>query len=121
MTTQEVATQLVDLCKQGEYLKAVQTLYADDILSVEAIPGPDGSREMKGLEAVIGKTNWFMANHETHGGSVEGPMVAGNFFCVRFTLEVTFKPTGARNTIDELGIYQVKDGKVIREEFFYGG
>jgi hypothetical protein len=120
MTTQEVANKLVALCKGGKFLEAVQSLYSTDIVSVEAVPGPDGSREMKGLDAVVGKTHWWQDNHEVHSSSIEGPLVATSHFAVRFTIDATFKPTGVRTAMDEIGIYQVKDGKVIREEFFYG-
>ncbi len=119
MTTQEVAQELTDLCKAGKFMEAIDKLYSNDIVSVEAAAGPDGSREMTGLDAVKGKANWWEANHEIHGGSLEGPLVAGSHFTVRMTFDVTFKPTGARNTMDELAVYQVKDGKIVREEFFY--
>ena len=101
-------------------MEAVETLYAQDVVSVEAMTPPGGTRETSGLEGVIGKGKWWAENHEIHSASVEGPMVAGSHFCVRFTLDVTFKPSGNRMQMDELGIYQVKDGKVSREEFFYG-
>jgi hypothetical protein len=119
MTTQEVAQKLVALCKEGKFMEAVESLYAQDIVSVEAMAMPGGSRETAGLEAVVGKGKWWVENHEVHRASVEGPLVAGNHFCVRFTLDVTNKPSGRRMNLDELGIYQVKDGKVVREEFFY--
>ena len=119
MTTQEVAQKLVELCGQGKFKDAVQSLYAQDIVSIEASAPPGGSRESAGLEAVIGKGEWWESNHEVHGLKLEGPIVAGNHFCVRFTIDVTFKPTSRRHTMDELGVYEVKDGKVIREEFFY--
>ena len=120
MTTQEIANQLVALCQQGKFMEAIQSLYAEDIVSVEAMAMPGASREASGLPAIIGKANWWQENHEVHSASVEGPMVAGSHFCVRFTLDATFKPTGQRMPMDELGIYQVKDGKIVREEFFYG-
>jgi hypothetical protein len=120
MTTQEVGKQLVELCMRGKFEEAVKTLYSKDIVSVEAVPMPDGSREAKGLDAVMGKTQWWVANHEVHSSTVEGPLTAGAHFCVRFTMDVTNKPSGKRIAMDELGIYEVKDGKVIREEFFYG-
>lgn len=120
MTTQEVAGQLVGLCKQGKFTEAIQSLYSPDIVSVEATPMPDGSREMKGLEAVLGKAHWWESNHEIHSASVEGPMVAGSHFCVRFTMDITNKPSGKRMTMDELAVYQVKDGRIIQEDFFYG-
>jgi len=119
MTTQEIANELVSLCSKGKFMEAVQALYSPDIVSVEAAPGPDGAREVKGIDAVRGKGVWWMENHEIHNTSVEGPLVAASHFCVRFKLDVTFKPTGKRMEMDELGIYEVKGGKIVREEFFY--
>lgn len=37
----------------------------------------------------------------------------------RFAFELTFKPTGERRTMDEIGLFTVVDGKIAREEFFY--
>lgn len=120
MATQEIAKKLVELCQQGKFEEAIKSLYSKDIVSVEAIPMPDGSRESKGLDAVMGKTEWWVANHEVHSSRVEGPLVAGGHFCVRFIMDVTNKPSGKRIAMDELGVYEVKDGKIVREEFFYG-
>lgn len=119
MTTQEVAQTLVDLCTQGKFKEAITSLYSDDIVSVEAFAMPGHEREVSGLPAVIGKADWWESEHEVHGLKVEGPLVAGAHFCVRFTIDVTGKSTGQRMTMDELGVYQVKDGKITREEFFY--
>jgi hypothetical protein len=38
---------------------------------------------------------------------------------VRFVVDVTFKPNGQRRAIDEVGLFTVADGKIMREEFFY--
>lgn len=38
---------------------------------------------------------------------------------VRFTFDVTIKANGHRMTMDEMGLYTVADGKIVREEFFY--
>ena len=120
MTTQEVANQLVHLCKHGKFMDAIHELYDKDVLSIEAMAGPDGVKEMRGLELVVKKGEWWTANHEVHSAHVEGPMVAGNSFCVRFNMDVTNKQSGHRMQMDELAIYQVKDGKIVKEEFFYG-
>lgn len=119
MTTQEVAKQLTDLCKQEKFLEAIQSLYSKDIVSVEPVALQDGSREMTGLDAVIGKTKWWQENHEVHGGTIEGPLSTATHFTIRMTFDTTFKPTGVRQVMDEIGVYQVKDGKIVREEFFY--
>jgi ketosteroid isomerase-like protein len=39
---------------------------------------------------------------------------------VRFTMDVTPKG-GQRMSMDEVGLYTVKDGKVVEERFFFNG
>jgi ketosteroid isomerase-like protein len=119
MTTQEIADQLVALCKQGKNLDAIETLYSQDIVSVEAMAMPGGSRESTGLQAIIGKNKWWLSAHEVHSALAEGPLVALSHFCVHFQYDVTHKESGRRMVMDELAVYQVKDGKIVREEFFY--
>jgi ketosteroid isomerase-like protein len=120
MTTQEVADKLVELCRQGKAMEAIGSLYAPDVVSVEATPMPDGSREMKGLGPVTGKSEWWIAENEVHSATVEGPLVSDARFCVRFKYDITNKKSGKRMMMDELAVYSVKDGKIVREEFFYG-
>jgi hypothetical protein len=119
MTTREVADTLVKLCSEGKFHEATETLYSPDIVSMEAGAPPGGSREAKGLAAVMAKGEWWTANHEVHSASVEGPLVAGSHFAVTFKLDVTFKPEDKRFTMEEVGVYKVADGKVVYEEFFY--
>ncbi|MBL0160093.1 MAG: nuclear transport factor 2 family protein [Bryobacterales bacterium] len=119
MTTQEVANTLVQLCSEGKFFEAIETLYADDIVSMEAGAPPGGSREAKGIEAVKGKAEWWGANHEIHSVQVEGPLVAGAHFSVAFHIDVTFKPQARRHTMEEIAVYKVANGKIVYEEFFY--
>jgi multidrug efflux pump subunit AcrB len=37
----------------------------------------------------------------------------------QMTLDVTFKPTGKRNAMEEMALYTVNDGKIVHEQFFY--
>ncbi|WP_309681903.1 nuclear transport factor 2 family protein [Polaromonas sp.] len=119
MNTMEIARQLVALCRQGKNEEALQTLFAPDVVSVEAVPMPDGQQEAKGMAAVKAKGEWWFANHEIHSASVTGPWPHGDRFVVGFQFDVTNKPTGKRMTMDEVGLYTVRDGKIVREEFFY--
>ncbi len=119
MTTQEVADKLVQLCKEGKFEEATEALYSPNIVSMEAGAPPGGSRESKGIDAVRAKSKWWVENHEVHSVAVEGPLVAGSHFSVKFKLDVTFKPEKRRFTMEEIGIYKVTDGKVVYEEFFY--
>ena len=68
---------------------------------------------------MLGKNKSWLTEHEVHDASAEGPLVSPSHFCVRFRHDVTHKPSGRRMTMDELAVYQVKDGKIVREEFFY--
>ena len=119
MTTQEVANKLVELCSQGKFMDAINALYSDDTVSMEAGAPPGGSRESKGIGAIRGKGEWWNANHEVHSMKVEGPLVAGSQFAVTFKMDATFKPKGTRFQMDEIAVYKVADGKIVYEEFFY--
>jgi hypothetical protein len=119
MTTKEVADTLVKLCSEGKFQEATKALYSPDIVSMEASAPPGGSRESKGLTAVMAKGEWWTANHEVHSATVAGPLVAGAHFAVTFKLDVTFKPQNKRFTMEEVAVYKVANGKVVYEEFFY--
>jgi ketosteroid isomerase-like protein len=120
MKTMEIAQKMVDLCRQGKNLEALNTLFADDVVSVEAVAMPGTpSREMKGLAAVKGKGEWWVANHEIHSANVTGPWPHDDRFIVGFQYDVTNKPSGQRMKMDEAALYTVRNGKIVREEFFY--
>ncbi len=119
MTTKEVADKLVKLCSEGKFDEAINELYGTDIVSMEASAPPGGSRETKGLEGVKGKAEWWSSNHEVHSSKVEGPLVAGSHFAVTFKMDVTFKPQSKRFQMEEIAVYEVSDGKIVYEQFFY--
>lgn len=117
MTTAEVAKAFTDLLKQNDHEGAGAKYNADDIVSYEAMEGP--MAVLKGKDAVKQKGDWWAANHEVHGGSVEGPFVNGDQFAVRISMDITPKSTGERTTMDEVCVYTVKDGKIAEERFYY--
>lgn len=117
MNTEEVAKKLVELCNNGAYEEATKTLYGPDIVSVEAREMGGMPAEIRGFEAVQEKTKWWIANHEIHSSKATGPFVARDTFVVRFDIDVTEKTSGERMQAAEVGVYTVKDGKVVREEF----
>jgi ketosteroid isomerase-like protein len=117
MNTEEVATKLVGLCRNGEWRNALDELYAKDIVSVEAHEMENMPAEMRGIDQVRGKTDWWEKNMEVHSAKVTGPFVARDTFVVQFDIDVTDKASKKRMQMSEVGIYTVKDGKVAREEF----
>ena len=116
MTTQDIANDLVALCRAGKFDEAGEKYWADDVLSVEAMGDPAESR---GIEAARAKGEWWSGAHDIHGVKVEGPYVNGDSFAVRFTMDITVKETGQRHTMDEVGLYVLKNGKIAEERFFY--
>jgi ketosteroid isomerase-like protein len=122
MDTKEIGEKLVGLCKEGKNLEAVNTLYSEDIVSVEPMAMPNMPAEQRGLEAIRGKNQWWIDNHEIHSADVQGPYVHGDRFATRFVYDITSKSgpmEGQRNTMEEVAVYDVKDGKIVREEFYY--
>jgi ketosteroid isomerase-like protein len=117
MNTEEVAKKLVEFCRKGEWMKAIDDLYAKDIVSVEAQAMENMPAEMRGIDQVRGKTEWWEKQMEVHSAKVTGPFVARDTFVVQFDVDVTDKASKKRMQMSEVGIYTVKDGKVAREEF----
>ena len=117
MSTEEVAKKLVEYCRKGEWMKAIDDLYAKDIISVEAQAMENMPAEMRGIDQVRGKTEWWEKQMEVHSAKVAGPFVARDTFVVQFDVDVTDKASKKRMQMSEVGIYTVKDGKVAREEF----
>jgi ketosteroid isomerase-like protein len=117
MTTAELAKEFTDLLKAGKDVEAAQTYNAPDIVSIEAMDGP--MSRLQGTEALRAKYDWWFANHEVHSASADGPYVNGDQFAVGFEMDVTVKATGVRSQMKEVGLYTVRDGKIVEERFFY--
>jgi hypothetical protein len=120
MNTEQIAQRLVELCRKGEYEQAQRELYAQDAISIE-MPGlPDGALgDARGLEAIYEKgRKWAAGIEAVHASSVGEPVVAGHWFSLAFSMDMTFKGRG-RMQIEEIGVYHVRDGKVVSEQFFY--
>jgi hypothetical protein len=117
MNAQEVADRLVLLCREGKNVEAINELYDDNVVSHE----PEGSpmKEKVGKQAVLDATNqWFDSVEELHNAYISNPIVGGNFFACTMKVDATYKEHG-RNVMDELCVYEVKDGRIVRDQFFY--
>ena len=117
-TTQEIADRLVQLCKEGKYEEAQEELFSDDAESVEP-PGAQGLQSVKGIDAIKKKGQDFQNMVEAiHGGSISDPIVAGRFISLAMVLDATFKGMG-RQKMDEIAVYETRDGKIVKEQFFF--
>jgi ketosteroid isomerase-like protein len=121
MSVNEIANRYVALCKEGQFHKCLDELFSKDAVSVEAFAPPGQDPVATGLQAIRAKGEWWVNNHEVHKGEVRGPFPNGNRFAVLFNFDVTNKPSGKRMQMDEVGLFTVENGKIVREEFFYQG
>ena len=118
MNTKEIADRLVELCRQGKYKQAQQELFATNAKSIEPPQSP-GAQSVEGLDNIIKKGEEFERMLEAvHGGHVSDPIVAGNCTAFGISIDATMKGTG-RTKIEEIALYEVKDGKIVQEQFFY--
>jgi hypothetical protein len=121
MTTQEIAGSYRELASQRKFIEIQDNLYHEDVVCQE--PEKAASMGMavftNGREAVKAKGIARRATIETiHSYTCSEPIVAGEFFSVVLKQEATFKGN-PRITLEEIGIFYVKEGKIIKEHFFY--
>jgi len=117
MTTQEIANKLVELCRTGQSDQAYVELFSENAVAVE--PAKWNVPDTVGREALLEKSKKWMENiQEFHGSTVSDPLIAGDFIALTMGVDVTQKD-GQRITMEEICVYEVKDGKIIKEQFFH--
>ena len=114
MDTKAVAQKVVELVRKQAWYEALDTLYDDNIVSVEGDPG---APETRGKEGVRGKIDWWIKAMEIHKFDASEPFVGHDRFVVQYDAEVTDKESKQRRKLSEVGVYTVKNGKIVREEF----
>lgn len=116
MNTHEIAQKLVTYCRNHEEQKAYSELYSRDITSIESAKDFGVS---EGIDAVLKKAEWWYGTFEVHSSQVSDPLVADSFFAVTYSMDTTERATGKREQMTELAVYEVRDGKIVKEQFFY--
>jgi hypothetical protein len=116
MSTEEVAKQVVELVRKQAWYEALE-LYDEDVVSVEAYSMGGGSPETHGKEGVRGKIDWWVNTMEVHSFDAKGPFVGHDRFVVQYDADASDKKTKERRKMSEVGVYTVKNGKIVREEF----
>lgn len=117
MTTEQVANRFNELAQQGNFEQILNELFAHDAKSIEPPTSPFAT--VQGLDRIIQKgADFHQMVEEMHGGYTSSPLVAGNFFTCVMGMDVTMKGAG-RQKFDEVAVYEVKDGKIISEQFFF--
>ncbi len=120
MSVQTVAAKFKELVNQGKHFEVMRTMYAPEMVSVEA----DG-REFVGKEFVIRKSEVFQGANDILSQDLRGPFFLGDpgasagKFAVYTSIEFAPKTGGPRVKHEEVGLYTVKNDTITREEFYY--
>jgi hypothetical protein len=118
MTTKDVAARFNELAQQEKWFEIQDELFADNVKSIE----PANSKALsnaEGKDAVRKKGEaWVKRVEAFHGGSTTTPVIGGNYFSVGRHGDITVQGLGRIRT-DEIMLYEVKDGKIVIEQFFY--
>ena len=118
MSTKEIAKKLKKLCDKGEFETVQKELFAKDAVSTEPEASAGFEKETRGLDGILAKgKKWNDMVSETHSMEISDPLIAGNSFALTMRMDVTMKGQG-RVDMTELCVYQVKDGKIVSEQFF---
>ena len=121
MTTQEIAATYQEMMTNRKFIEIQDTFYHEDVVCQESEKATSMGFPIftNGLEAIKAKGVARRATIETiHSYFCSEPIIAGEFFSVVLKQDITFKGK-PRLTLEEIGIFQVKDGKIIKEQFFY--
>ena len=116
-TTSDVAYQLVAFCRAGQFIQAQTELMDPSCEQIE--PAHATAPSVRGLPAILQKEKAFQAAIiETHSIIVSEPIVVGHFFSASMHFDLTLHDRG-RVQLNELAVYEVRNGKIVREQFFY--
>lgn len=118
MEIKQIAERLIEYCNKGQWDAAQKELYAEDAVSIEPHAMEGYEKETRGLKAMYEKGIKFNNSVETmHNLTMSKPLIADNAFALTMYMDASFKGQG-RMAFTELCVYQVKDGKIISEQFF---
>jgi hypothetical protein len=118
MTTQEIAERYHELAQQEKWFEIQDEFFAENVRSIDP-PNSPYFGYAEGKADVRKKGEEFVSRIEAfHGAYTSKPLVAGNHFAVGRKVDITVKPHG-RIQIDQIMLYEVKDGEIVLEQFFY--
>jgi ketosteroid isomerase-like protein len=118
MELKDIAAELVAGCREGREVENLDRLYAANAVSVEGADHGNG-RETKGLDGIKGKHAWWDSAMEVTRQEVSDPKIHGDDrFVVIFDVAAREKESGKEMAMNEVAVYHVANGKIVREEFF---
>jgi ketosteroid isomerase-like protein/uncharacterized protein YndB with AHSA1/START domain len=117
-TVHEVAARFNELAQQEKWFEIQDEFFANDVQSIEP-PNSPYFKNARGKAAVRKKGEDFVKLIEAvHRAHTTQPVVGGNYFAVGREIDITVQGFG-RIQSNQVMLYEVKDGKIVTEQFFY--
>ena len=114
-TIQQIADRLITLCREQKFIEAYRELYGEEAESID--PMHSLMPPARGLITLIEREKQFLAKATIHKIEVSEPLIANNYFAINIRMDFTVEDKG-RNDLEELCVYHVKGGKIVRQQFF---
>lgn len=114
-TVPEIAENLIKFMELGENIEAYGQLYAPNVKCIEA----DTSRSRSGRDRLESDMRSFAEAHDFRYTSIQGPIIAGDRFALALCFTAKNRKSGEEFTIREIGVYEVQEGRIVEEQYFY--
>lgn len=118
MNIQEIADRLHQLVIKGDAETAYDELFSENAIAVE--PKFSGFERVEGLNNIRNKTDTMIGVITSVNSRKvsEVTLVGSNHIAMGIDLDATLKD-GNKMSFSELAVYEVEDGKIVSEQFFY--
>ncbi|SEW50005.1 SnoaL-like domain-containing protein [Chitinophaga arvensicola] len=117
-TVQEVAARFDELARQEKWFEIQEELFAEQVKSIDPPHSPYlGYAEGKAAVRKKGE-DWVKKIQAVQGVYTTPAVIGGQHFAVGRGMDVMVEGFG-RVKIDQIMLYEVKDGEIILEQFFY--
>lgn len=118
MTTAQIAERLTLLLREGKFEEIYDTLFdQENVQHIE--PQSPYFSNITGVKAIKEKDTVMTGSiAEVHSMEIGNAITSKNFIAIPYKLSFTMKD-GKKAALDELIVYQVKNEKIILEQFFY--
>lgn len=116
--TAEIAARFNELAQQEQWFEIQDELFAENVRSVEPINSPFFDYAEGKSKVRLKGENWVKKIEAAHRRYTSEPIVAASHFVVGRKVDITVQGYG-RIQINELMLYEVQNGKIVLEQFFY--
>jgi hypothetical protein len=117
MKIDEIAYHFVNWRNTNNADRLRTELYSPDIESIEEGNTSEIGR-VRGMAGLGKKGQGLSRDFAVHNIKASDPVVADNWFSVKFEIDTTDKRSDKRAILSEIGVYKVEDGKIVKEHYF---